>query len=411
MEHTSQKLWSKDFTLVVIGQIISLFGNTILRFALPLYILQESGSPAIFGAVSALSFLPMIVMSPIGGIIADRANKQRIMVVLDFFTAAIILGFILISGNVPFVPLIVLTLMLLYGIQGAYSPAVQASLPLLAQGEQLVPANAAVNLVQSFSGLLGPAIGGILYSAYGLFPILIVGCTSFFVSAVMELFIRIPHTPRKSTGSVLSIVRADMTESLRFVIKEKPVLAKAIGIIFAFNLFMSTMLMIGLPVIITKTLDMSSELFGFSQGVFAAGGLVGGFAAGVFGNKLDIRCLYMLLLVCGVGIIPIGLTLMLGAPAFISYLIICAMSFILMAAATVVAVQILAFVQAQTPAEIVGKVISCLMAISLCAQPVGQALYGVLFERFAAVPWMVVLGSALASCIIAIFSKAAFNKL
>ncbi len=50
------KLWNKDFTLVVIGQIISLFGNAVLRFALPLYILEQSGSPALFGQVSALAF-------------------------------------------------------------------------------------------------------------------------------------------------------------------------------------------------------------------------------------------------------------------------------------------------------------------------------------------------------------------
>jgi len=83
------KLFHKDFNLVVIGQIISLFGNAILRFALPLYILQESGSAALFGLVSACAFIPMIVLSPIGGTIADRVNKQRIMVVLDFFTTLI----------------------------------------------------------------------------------------------------------------------------------------------------------------------------------------------------------------------------------------------------------------------------------------------------------------------------------
>ena len=74
MEAGSGKLFHKDFTLVVLGQIISLFGNAILRFALPLYILELSGSAALFGAVSAMSFLPMIIMSPIGGMIADRMN-------------------------------------------------------------------------------------------------------------------------------------------------------------------------------------------------------------------------------------------------------------------------------------------------------------------------------------------------
>ena len=69
MKQMKAKLWNKDFTLVVIGQIISLFGNAVLRFALPLYILEQSSLPALFGQVSALAFLPLIMLSPVGGII------------------------------------------------------------------------------------------------------------------------------------------------------------------------------------------------------------------------------------------------------------------------------------------------------------------------------------------------------
>lgn len=128
------KLWHKDFTLVIIGQIISLFGNAVLRFALPLYILEQSGSPALFGQISALSFLPMILLSPVGGIIADRVNKQRIMVVLDFITATLVFGYIVISGYSFAIANVVVLMMALYAIQGAYSPTVQASIPLLAKG-------------------------------------------------------------------------------------------------------------------------------------------------------------------------------------------------------------------------------------------------------------------------------------
>ena len=53
--------------MVVIGQIISLFGNAIMRFALPLYLLNQTGSAALFGLVSACAFIPMIILAPIGG--------------------------------------------------------------------------------------------------------------------------------------------------------------------------------------------------------------------------------------------------------------------------------------------------------------------------------------------------------
>ena len=89
------KLFRRDFTLVVIGQIMFLFGNAILRFALPYYLLKETGSSTLFGLVTACSFLPMVVLSMVGGILADRINKRNIMVGLDFSTAIIITLFYL----------------------------------------------------------------------------------------------------------------------------------------------------------------------------------------------------------------------------------------------------------------------------------------------------------------------------
>ena len=76
-------LFKRDFTLVVIGQVISLFGNAILRFALPLYLLRETGLSTLFGIVTACSFAPMVVLSMIGGVLADRVNKRNIMVGLE----------------------------------------------------------------------------------------------------------------------------------------------------------------------------------------------------------------------------------------------------------------------------------------------------------------------------------------
>ena len=98
--NTSQgPLFRRDFTLVVIGQIISLFGSAILRFALPLYLLRQTGSPALFGAVGAAAFVPAVLCAPIGGVVADRVNKRNIMAVLDFSTAGLILAFVLWKGS------------------------------------------------------------------------------------------------------------------------------------------------------------------------------------------------------------------------------------------------------------------------------------------------------------------------
>ena len=163
-----QKLFSKDFLLVIIGQIISLFGNATIRFALPLYLLNQTGSSTLYGTVTACAFIPAILLSPAGGIIADRINKRNIMVILDFFTAAVILTFSVLMNHVNLVLLLTVTLMLLYGIAGAYQPSVQASIPALVSQEHFMEANSIINAVSSFSSLLGPVLGGILYGTYGL---------------------------------------------------------------------------------------------------------------------------------------------------------------------------------------------------------------------------------------------------
>ena len=65
------KRFGKDFILVIIGQIISLFGNAVLRFALPLYLFDQTGSPTLLGLVTAGSFLPKELQSPVGDLVAD----------------------------------------------------------------------------------------------------------------------------------------------------------------------------------------------------------------------------------------------------------------------------------------------------------------------------------------------------
>ena len=175
-----EKLFNKNFTMVVIGQIISLFGNVILRFALSLYILDATGSATIFGSIMAVSMLPTIILSPFGGMLADRVNRRNIMVALDFTTAAIIFVFGLVLNENSAVPAIAIVLILLSLIQAFYQPSVQSSVPLLQKEKHLIQANSVVNQVMAFSNLLGPVLGGILYGwcrayhcyqRYQLFPI------------------------------------------------------------------------------------------------------------------------------------------------------------------------------------------------------------------------------------------------
>ena len=80
---TEKRLFTPNFTFLVFGQVSSLIGNYTLKFALSMYVLEQTGSASVFAGLLALALLPTILLSPFGGILADRANRRNIMVALD----------------------------------------------------------------------------------------------------------------------------------------------------------------------------------------------------------------------------------------------------------------------------------------------------------------------------------------
>lgn len=410
-----QKLFSKDFTLVVIGQIISLFGNAAIRFALPLYLLNLTGSSALYGTVTACAFLPAILLSPIGGVAADRVNKRNVMVILDLFTAAVILVFSLLKNGENIVLLLTVTLMLLYGIAGAYQPSVQASIPVLVHQDNYMVANSVINIISSFASLIGPVLGGILYSAYGLESILWVCMVCFTVSAVMETFIKMPFQKQDSDGGILKTAKRDFADSLRFIRDEKPIVGKALLVVCGINLFLAAMIIVALPYLITEVLDIEAvqalRLCGFAEGALAAGGLAGGIGAGVFADKLAIEKSGNLIVACAVSVFPIGASLLLFSSGMVNYVVITVCCFAITVFSTIFTVEMMSFVQEQTPKNLIGKVIAVILTVSMCAQPLGNALYGVLFEVCEGFEYVVVLFSGIASFMIAITMRKIFIDL
>lgn len=411
MNQTKQILFRKDFTLMVIGQIVSLFGNAILRFALPLHLLRETGSSALFGAVTACSFVPMIIFSLVGGVLADRINKRNIMVALDFSTAVLIAAFYCTYGTLPMVPLMIVCLMVLYGISGTYQPAVQASIPALAPREQIMRGNAVINMVSTMSSLLGPVIGGVLFGMWGLTPILCVSIVCFICSAIMEIFIHIPHQKRQTETSIFSVVSEDLRESWRFIRDEKPIFISVVAILALFNLVLSAAMIVGIPIIVVQILDMSDTSLGLTQGALGLGGLIGGCLAGFFADKLKVRHGAWLLMACCVTEACMGVALLPFVPTMPAYVLITAMSFVTMAVSTLFTIQMCAMVQQQVPAHLVGKIMAMMIAVSACAQPIGQALYGMLFDVLADHSWSVMMGSAVLACLISLYSRYAFIRL
>ena len=406
----TKKLIDPNFILIVIGQIISLFGNGILRFALPLYLFQVTGSSAIFGIVSAISFLPLIILMPIGGMIADRVNKRNIMVILDLVTGVLMLVFCLLLKQVAIIPLLIITLMMLYGISGLYQPTVQASMPVLLDASILVKGNSIISSISAMSNLLSPLIGGFLFSIYGIYPIIIVSIICFFVSAILELFIKIPHQKITEKSNLFQTAKSDMITSVNFILKEKPIIAKIALVICVLNAFVSSMIMITLPVFVTVNLNLSEDIYGTSLSVLALGGLFGGILSGILSNKLKPEKMYIGFLLLGVALIPLGISTLVFEIKMLSFTLILVSSFAVMSIATIVSIQIMTYVQSQTPQAIIGKVMALLITLSICSQPIGQAIYGFAFEYLIGFEGYIILVPIIASFMIGAYSKRIFKN-
>lgn len=184
---------NKNFIIIVIGQIISLFGNAIQRFSMSLYLLEFTGSTATFANILAISTIPYILFAPIAGMLSDRVNKKKIMVYLDFFCSFLIGGYAIILLNGRDHEVIVAIVMFMLSICFTlYGPAVTSSIPQIVEEDKLTSANGVINQVGSIVNFAGPILAGVLYGIVGIKAIVIINAISFFASAIMELFLDIP---------------------------------------------------------------------------------------------------------------------------------------------------------------------------------------------------------------------------
>lgn len=403
--------FNRNFLLMIIGQIISLFGNAILRFALSLYVLEVTGSASIFATITAISIIPTILFSPIGGIIADRFSRKIIMLSLDFLTALLIMVFTWLIPHDSSVILIALLLIALSMIQAFYQPSVSASIPLLVKEEQLIQANSIVSQVNALASLLGPIFGGFLYSFIPFVLLLSIAAAAFFISALLECIMQIPYQRSTSGGFAVSTVTKDIKESIHFLRYDQPSLISLLALLAIFNMVYTSFLTIGLPVISNITLGLSSSYYGWLQAAAGIGSIIGGFVVPLISKRIDIRGTWYFLLGGSIVLLPIALTLFLHVSVYLIYIctfVSCVLSLFF---TTLFDIYAQTFLQQSTPSHLLGKVASFVTVICMCSKPIGQAAYGFLLDLFAQHIDLLILICALLSILIALFCKQAMQSL
>ena len=407
----TEKLFTRNFTLLILGQLISLFGNFILKLALSMYVLEVTGSAAIFAGILSAATIPTILLSPLGGILADRADRRNIMVALDALTGVTVLGAALVLSGSNAIA-VISTLLILLSILGAFeTPVVQARIPTMLQGDNITKGNAVVNQVASLSYLIAPVLGGVLYAMFGLKPVMYASVVCFFVTALFECFIKLSYQRVQNKGGVLRIVKQDFLSSMQYISKEQTSISKMLLLTAISRFFVMGITIVGLPFLVRTVLGFNAKYYGAAESALAVATILGSIAAGVLAEKLKIHKLSVLLASMGIFIIPAGIVFILPVNAMIKYGVTVVSFCGMQAVISIFSIFAVSLIQQRTPNHLIGKVMAYTSTVTLCVQPIGQIVYGFLFDRFHNAVYFVLIPTGIIVCIVGLSAMSFFRNM
>ena len=406
-----RKLFTKNFILLVLGQVTSLFGNYILKLALSMYVLEVTGSATIFAGILSIATIPTILLSPFGGILSDRANRRNIMVALDALSGISVLCAAIFLTERNDLTVISILLVIL-SILGAFeTPNVQACIPTMLTGDNIMKGNAVVNQVASLSYLVAPMFGSILYSMFGLKPVMYASIICFFVTALFECFIKLSYERLANNQNIFSTIKNDFATSMRFVFKEQSDIFKMLLLAAASRIFVMGITIIGLPYIVRTVLGLNARYYGAAESALAVATILGSIAAGLLTGKLKTQKLSQVLAALGIFIIPAGIAFLFPLNKILVYVInvlsLCGMQIVI----SIFSIFAVSLIQQRTPNHLMGKVMAYTSAITLCVQPIGQIVYGFLFDNFNTTIYFVLIPTGRVVCIIGLLSTGFFSEL
>ena len=395
-----QSLFTRSFILLLLGQMFSLIGNYTLKFALSMYVLELTGSAEIFGAVLAVAVVPTILLSPLGGILADRVNRRWLMAGLDALSAVAVflcICFLQAGGGVAAIA----GLQIVLGILGAFeSPTVQACVPQLHHGDNLLRANALVNQIQSVAGMATPFAGSLAYTAWGIEAVMRAVSICFLLTAFLECWIHLPAVQQKSGQPPFQILRSDLRQSVHFLRREQPVVLQLLLLAAGINFFASGSITVGLPYLVRTDLGLSAAWYGAAESALGLASVLGGVLVTLLAAHLPPRRMPWLLILFGGALLPSAAAFAVRGQTVVCYFVLVAGMAAASLGGSVFSVLGLCAIQQRTPAELTGKVMAFVMTIAQCAQPLGQMLYGWGWERL---PAWCVLGMTGAAVLVTAF--------
>ena len=379
-------LANRNVRLLVLGQFISAIGDHFYLIALPWLGLQITGSAFVAGTLLAVASVPRSVFMLLGGAVTDRYSAKTLLILSNGLQAVLMVVLASIM-MIPFVRLWLLyVLVFLTGFIDAFGlPAFNALLPRIVDEDQLESGNIFLQGANMASGVIGPALAGLLISsvaantglpstlnALGL--VFLINAATFFAGISVFWRIQVGEDVRPVAGSADSLVT-----SIRSVIQyiwTEPQLRNLFGLIMILGLFLSGTIRVGFPLLADTQLSGGARAFGYMTSAFGAGILTG-----MIGVKLLPRppqTISGIVVLSLFAFVPAGIILLGFAPPLPATLTII---LVMGAAFGYVNIYLLSWLQRRTPGHLLGRIIAVVLFSTIGLSPISQVLMGYLLDR------------------------------
>lgn len=392
------KLWQhRDFRSLWIGKTTSVLGTTVSEVAIPLLAVFSLHASAFdIGALTAIGWLPWLVICLPVGALVDRLRRRPVLIAADLVTAVALVSIPVAawSDGLTYAHLFLAALVI--GIARVFSAtAFRAYLPSLVAKPDLAEANGKLQGSEAFAVVAGPGLAGVLSQWVGVVTGLLVDAVSCLVSAVCLLRVRTKE-PRREPVEKTSTLRKEIATGLRLAVRD-PYLRTLALAGAASNLWLNVLQAI-LTLFLIREIGVNAAGVGTVLAVMGVGGLAGALVANRLGRRLGTA---RALLLVEVGAPPFGLLIAFAGPGagVVSAVL---GGFLLIGGIVVANVLSGGFNQAYCPQELLGRISASMQFVNYGAIPIGALLGGILGDSIGLRPTMVVavIGATLAGSIL-----------
>ena len=204
---------------LVWGQAVSLLGDYVAFFTLPLFVVSLTGRPIDLGITAAMETLPMILFGFVAGVFLDRrVHLRRTLVGADVLRALAFLVLALAAASEVATPVTVYAIAFIAGtLNTVFDSGLQALMPSVLEEDMLVGANSRLALARTLAGTFGPAIGGIMVLLVGFAAAFTLNAATFLVSGLFLLLLR-PIHPKQPIGG--KHFGRSLRDGIRFLLRE-----------------------------------------------------------------------------------------------------------------------------------------------------------------------------------------------